>query len=478
MKNLSASLKSALKQFGGESEGIRFKDVRASRIIYVLAYALELIFYSYRGNFLPLNVNVFGLNGWTIVQVAHGIASLVIMLLWSARFKSLIYVSVAIFIAGFIPYVFLPDGIVRLIFCIIAYIGLGGAVTASRCGYAYCANNSERFFGILFMFLSVSVVYTLSALNLSGVFITYVVPLALMLGLCVCLCLFKEKDFEVKDEVSKGDSKGLYWAFAYFIVYFSIDGYQSALMGSSGASGNELYLILGMAIACVLLFMVFKVFKISSWHLWNFFFIFAIGMATFAVFAKDVGSANPQYVFTGLTLMGWPLCLYTMGCAQRKFASYKLLKRCTIIFVIVSPVTNFVSSILKTFSPSVLPVFTLCYVLAVTIFMLILSPFSYKYLFSSNWIPELYKNDMSLIKEKVEKTDEFEKYCLTPRQKEIATLLLLAKTRRQIAGELSISESTVKMHVTDLYRKLNINSRVELFRLFGVANDVGDDIGE
>ncbi len=467
MKSLASSLKSTFKQFAGESEGISFKDIRPSRIIYVLAYALELIFYSARGNFLPLNVTVFGLNGWTVVQVAHGVASLVVMLLWTVKFKPLIYVSVAVFIAGFLPYVFLPDGIARLACCIVAYIGLGGAVTGCRCGYAYAANNSERFIGISFTFLSVTVVYLLSALNVRGTFVTYVLPLALAVGLCVCLCLFKEKDFEVKEESSKGDTKGLYWAFAYFIVYFSIDGYQSALM-SGATRGNELYLILGMAIAFIMLFLVFKVFKISSWHLWNFFFIFAIGMATFATFAPKIGTANPQFVFTGLTLMGWPLCLYTMGCAQRKFASYKLLKRCTIIFVIVSPITNFVSSLLRTFAPSVLPVFTLCYVLAVTIFMLILSPFSYRYLFSSCWMPEIFKTDMTLLKEKVEAKDEFEKYGLTPRQQEIAVLLLSAKTRRQIAGELGISESTVKMHVTDLYKKLDINSRIELFKLFGV----------
>ncbi len=457
-----------LKQLARQDEGIRFKDIRPSRIIYVLAYTLELIFYSARGNFLPLNVSIFGLNGWTVVQVAHGIASLIIMLLWTARFKSLIYVSVAVFVGGFVPYVFLPDGVARLICCILAYVGLGGAVTAARCGYAYAANNSERFVGIIFMFLSVTVVYLLSALKVSGIFVTYVLPLALMVGLVVCLCLFKEEHFEVKEEATKEDAKGLYWAFAYFIVYFSIDGYQSALMGQA-TSGNELYLILGMAISAVLLFLVFKVLRISSWHLWNFFFIFAIGMAVFSLFAPEIGSSNPQYVFTGLTLMGWPLCLYTMGCAQRKFASYKLLKKCTIIFVIVSPITNFVSSLLRAFLPSALPIFTLVYVLAVTIFILILSPFSYKYLFNNEWMPELYKNDMVLVREKVNDVDEFEKYGLTPRQKEIAVLLLLAKTRRQISGELGISESTVKMHTSELYKKLGINSRIELFKLIGVG---------
>ena len=76
------------------------------------------------------------------------------------------------------------------------------------------------------------------------------------------------------------------------------------------------------------------------------------------------------------------------------------------------------------------------------------------------------------MQEKVNEADRFGKYGLTPRQKEVAVLLLAAKIRRQIAGELGLSESTVKMHASGLYHKLNINSRTQLFRLFGVAETV------
>ena len=87
---------------------------------------------------------------------------------------------------------------------------------------------------------------------------------------------------------------------------------------------------------------------------------------------------------------------------------------------------------------------------------------------------EKLKNDFDvktmLAAEKKHK-DRFAGYDLTPRQKEVARLLLRAKTRRQISGELCVSESTIKTHTSDLYHKLGINSRVELFRRFGVDED-------
>lgn len=54
---------------------------------------------------------------------------------------------------------------------------------------------------------------------------------------------------------------------------------------------------------------------------------------------------------------------------------------------------------------------------------------------------------------------------LTEREIEIASLLLIGKTYRMIAGELSLSENTVKTHVKNIYSKLNVQSRMELIHI-------------
>lgn len=54
---------------------------------------------------------------------------------------------------------------------------------------------------------------------------------------------------------------------------------------------------------------------------------------------------------------------------------------------------------------------------------------------------------------------------LTEREGEITALLIKGKTYRMIAGELHVSENTVKTHVKNIYSKAGVQSRTELMNL-------------
>jgi LuxR family maltose regulon positive regulatory protein len=49
---------------------------------------------------------------------------------------------------------------------------------------------------------------------------------------------------------------------------------------------------------------------------------------------------------------------------------------------------------------------------------------------------------------------------ISPREQEVLRLISTGYSNREMANELSISESTVKTHVANIYYKLNVNSRV------------------
>ncbi|MEP4485997.1 response regulator transcription factor [Marinobacter alexandrii] len=50
---------------------------------------------------------------------------------------------------------------------------------------------------------------------------------------------------------------------------------------------------------------------------------------------------------------------------------------------------------------------------------------------------------------------------LTDRQLEVLALLVGGASNKQIAGELGISEATIKMHVTAIFKALNVNNRTQ-----------------
>ncbi len=55
---------------------------------------------------------------------------------------------------------------------------------------------------------------------------------------------------------------------------------------------------------------------------------------------------------------------------------------------------------------------------------------------------------------------------LTPRQNDILRLLAEGKSNRETAGELGLTEGTIKQHVHAIYRVLQVVNRVEAVRLF------------
>ena len=55
---------------------------------------------------------------------------------------------------------------------------------------------------------------------------------------------------------------------------------------------------------------------------------------------------------------------------------------------------------------------------------------------------------------------------LTAREHEVSHLLINGDTYKQIAWRLNISPDTVRQHIKNIYRKLQINSRVQLINEF------------
>lgn len=62
----------------------------------------------------------------------------------------------------------------------------------------------------------------------------------------------------------------------------------------------------------------------------------------------------------------------------------------------------------------------------------------------------------------LERTTKFNKYNLTDREKEIVERLVAGDSYKLICAHLDISMGTVRSHITNVYRKLHVNSKSEV----------------
>jgi DNA-binding CsgD family transcriptional regulator len=67
--------------------------------------------------------------------------------------------------------------------------------------------------------------------------------------------------------------------------------------------------------------------------------------------------------------------------------------------------------------------------------------------------------------------DMFEQYTLSPREQDVARLILEGRTNQEIGEKLFISLSTVKTHVSNVYQKFNVKNRVEFITFFQNARN-------
>ncbi|HDV7305376.1 TPA: response regulator transcription factor [Enterobacter hormaechei] len=78
---------------------------------------------------------------------------------------------------------------------------------------------------------------------------------------------------------------------------------------------------------------------------------------------------------------------------------------------------------------------------------------------NQTWFPE--GNEIS-VKANNEKLSKFN---LTPRQIDVLNMIMRGLPNKRIAAQLSISEPTVKEHISNILKKIGVNSRVEAITL-------------
>ncbi len=462
-------LLSAILRLWNAQETLRLKNIRRSHLPYFFAFPLAMIFANMQEVLFKSDYSLFGLDAVTLMAGSYCLGAGVLFIFSNQRNLSAIArLSAVIASVGFLFWLLLPDSAASLSFAMLFMAGIGGCAASGGYSYAFVLNNTERFWGIVL----ISFFYALARINAGLPLLSptglRIFMVLLVAGVVVSLAAYRAKDFE---HVQKRQEKGLgpaVWLMLYFFMamYF-IDMFFIYLPGT--AEPDAMILCGAFGLAAVLLCVLLQILlSCSVWVMCNLFFIALVG--SYALMYAPAGSALRMAAISlhGLQLIGYLAGIYLLGCVLNRFGDFRLFKLIVAVIMPVSVLMYLVPDLLAGM-PSVLHGTAMASSATLFIIFLLLSPAYSSYLFSADWSDDLRRLTMSEAQKRVEQADRFDSLNLTPREKEIAALLLQGLTIKQIAVSLDIAFDTAKYHIRNLYKKLGIGSRPELFARFTVS---------
>jgi len=264
---------------------------------------------------------------------------------------------------------------------------------------------------------------------------------------------------------SDGTGSGVQFVIGLHIVFYMIVCMVNYIeWGESSLSA--LAFGLGTFISVGLVVIIQLLIGRSALYLWLMFLVFSLlGLGTL-LYDTHITIISGSFAYGLGDGLGYIVICYMCAGAIKRSKSLRMFRLyCLMFFVEYFVISGLFSLYFNYFdSPNKFLAFGV--VLVLVSVSLLLMPFMQKRLFDADWTDGLYLRDMeeySLPFAQTEAINAQNNLDLTPREEEIFTMLLSGKAPKEIAYTLKISYYTVLFHQKNLYRKLGIQSRAELF---------------
>ncbi len=461
-RNYISHLLSSIGRLWNAQETLNVRNVRLSHLPYFLAFPLAMIFVNTQEHLFAEQAGLFSLSGGSVAFIGYCLgAALLFVFAHTGNMSKLSKGFSVLALIGFVLWLIMPGGMLGLLFAFLFMFGVGGCMSSGTFSFCFILNNAERFWGSAAVLLFQGLAFA----NSGGTF----VPSALMkvfliiiiAGIVICAFACRTESFTEAGKRPKGQFGPAVWLMYFlFMAYFYIEFIISPVPIFQGA-GALLWRGMFSVTAVFLCAIIQVLLRRSLWTLWNLSFIAAIGCVAIAL-ASQPEAAN---ALRGLKSVGYFASFYLIGCVSNRFCDFRMFKR-LIFLVMMSCIPIYIVPELLSGTAYMIPA-AIGLSSALFVVFLMLSPAFAKHLFFAEWSENLRMLTMSEAQAHVEKADSFEKLNLTQREKEIAALLLQGMAVKELAAELDISFDTARFHNKNLYKKLGIVSRSELFARFG-----------
>ena len=467
-----------LKLFFDAREGPSGRQVRFSRWNVVFLYAAAVIMVDMRMVGLEGSFKLFGFTTMELVGYAIGI--LVYVFLPSQRILDAGRIGGVLALGSLIVSALAPQSMNMVVYACYSFAG-GLCIGCAFYAFFFAMNNMERFVNIIIIQLYFAVcVYGLwENLNVR-LFFSEVLVYAFVLFFLASVFTAKRGLFPKRSEPKargcgseesccRVGKSGMGVIFFVYVIYKTMEALNRFIVQKDADVTFDTYSV-GAGLSIVIAIVIILLLGRSTLLIWK---VFLIGsLASIALLAIDsIFDIKASSLLYGLAnSLGYIAIFYLIGGAGHltgcmKFFRVLCIIKAVLLIVLDAALDRIFAGIdeQNTFIALGLMIVIVCATFA-------LYTSIYKKIFESDWIGDvqIFKPGKAGRKAEEEaEPDRTEGFGLTPREKQIFGFLLTEMSVKQIMIELEISKGTFNFHNANLYRKLGIQSRTELFAKFG-----------
>ncbi len=471
-RGYASRLVSSVGHLWSETIPLRLKHIRRESLRTMAVFPLSILFFCALFYTAEPEFKVFRLGSVAVSGLCFCGGCMLGVFVPERRLQMIFRLALLVVVTTWIATLFLPVGSARATARCLCLLADGVVAVVSFFLFSTKLNNAERFAALMPICLSLNWGYWVGGAGawLPGIWRDGIILAAGLSLLALGLPLRYESGSEPGADVQCPRVAGSYWFLLYAIFFIAITWLASEYIVATNSIFRMEKIYAGLLIIAIAL-IIQGVFRRSMWHMWNVVLLLAVaGMILLWLPGSISQTLGPFLLDMMMTLFIYALFAMLSGIIKR-CGRYRFFRRFMLILYIGMVSTAAASGALSAIWPGDTLLILTVFIGAAFVAILLLSPVISQQLFMPRWIEDFRGVDICSDEVAEEApapkpVDRLEASNLTPREKQVAALLLEGLTMRQIAPEMDIAFSTVGTYCKSIYRKLGINSRSELFLWF------------
>lgn len=440
-------------------------------IIWIVYYAWVVAFTTW-WTASPSIELVFGTGMRNLLHSVNLLASaLFIFIIKKDWFLKTARIGAGTLIFTMILFICIKNPAVNLIGAVLIGCSLGIVNCSILIPFVFTLNNTEKFYAVVGSFF-LTQVFSLLPPNLSvpflGLNFGMVVSFIVLCAALSSILFFKKQDVSSDSSQTESIPRSAYFTILINVIFAMLfKGFGKGIVNisimNSAYPVNTLYLFGGF-LGCFVYIFLYAFTQKSIQIAWNVTIAnFAVG-TLFNAFSKEV----PELILLFAVLLGIGSTIgminiyYILGVIAKKYNSMRYIRLSLVFIGLSGGITGILfGNLVENANLSLVSILVSVSSVCIMMLFLVLSPALSRSYYEDSWVSDA---ELSEIEDR--EAALFGQFHLSNREAEVCKLLLKGHTLRQISSILNIAYATVNTYYTNIYRKLNINSRTELILLF------------